>query len=443
MEATLDQRRQRTIAAAINIEGIGLHTGAPTRLRCKPAGPGTGIVFVRTDLPDAVRIAANAVNRAALPRRTALAVGDAQVHTVEHLLSAVHGLHIDNLEIEIDGPEVPGLDGSARDFVAHFKKAGIADQEASVEPILLQEAVAVSHKGASIVAFPNGGKGLRVSYTLDYPIPSIKSMFLAFEFSPASYEAEVASARTFVLRAEADMMRQMGMGLGATTDNTVVFDTDEVVGTTLRFDNEPCRHKVLDLIGDLALLGRPLHADIVAVKSGHELNLRLVQGIEATLAAAAGAPIPELEAALGPAELKELLPHRYPFLLVDRITAADETRARGLKNVTINEPFFQGHFPKDAVMPGALIVEALGQLGAAALRRAGEVPDGDVSLTGLEGWSFKAKVRPGDQLILETELVRRRGGHCRVRGEARVGDRRVCAGLLSLVFSARDEAGSC
>ncbi|MBI3725835.1 UDP-3-O-[3-hydroxymyristoyl] N-acetylglucosamine deacetylase [bacterium] len=272
-------RRQRTIARAVACEGTGLHTGATVRVRIKPGPPGTGVVFVRTDLPGAPRIEASVANRIAQPRRTAIACGDAEVHTVEHLLSAAHGLGVDNLEVELDAFEAPGLDGSAIRYVELLGEAGLVEQDAPRREIVLRETITVEGRnGATLTASPNES-GLRVSYSLDYPVKSLGKQTVSLDVTSERYAAEVAPARTFCLKAEADLLRMLGLGLGATFQNTLVFDEDGVIENTLRFPDEAARHKLLDLVGDLALLGASVRANVVAVKSGHDLNLELVRKI--------------------------------------------------------------------------------------------------------------------------------------------------------------------
>ncbi len=276
---------QRTIARAASSAGVGLHTGEKAEVRFLPAAPGTGIVFVRTDLPGRPRIAAVAANRVAQPRRTALSQGDVEIHTVEHLISAAVGIGIDDLEVELAGPEAPGFDGSAQEYVRILREAGLRDLDAPRREVVVTEPVSVEGRNdSSLVALPYAG-GFKITYTLDYPVRSLTNVTVELDVTEDSYAEAVAPARTFCLKQEAELLLAFGMGAGATLDNTLVFDDDGPVnGVALRFPDEAARHKVLDLIGDLALLGSRLRAHVVAKKSGHELNLALVQALLARYA---------------------------------------------------------------------------------------------------------------------------------------------------------------
>jgi len=269
---------QRTIARPATCAGVGLHTGETATVRFVPAPRDTGIVFVRTDLPSRPRIPAVAANRIAQPRRTAIQCGDAEVHTVEHLISAAVGIGIDNLEVELAGPEAPGFDGSAAEYVKVLRAAGLAEQDAPRREVVVEQPLMVEGRnGAKLMALPNS-EGLKLTYRLDYPVKPLRNVVVEFEVTEERYADEIAPARTFCLREEAEMLKALGMGAGASLDNTLVFDDDGPVGgVALRFPDEAARHKVLDLVGDLALLGKRLRAHVVAVKSGHELNLALVQ----------------------------------------------------------------------------------------------------------------------------------------------------------------------
>lgn len=277
-------RPQRTIKTSVEFEGVGIHTGAPVKVRLEPAPANSGVVFFRSDIEGSGEIPAHVEYRSNQPRRTALSdkEGKAEVHTVEHLLSAVHALGVDNLVVHMSGPEAPGLDGSAKNFLEHLESAGIEDQDSTVETLVLKQPVAVTHKGASVCAIPTDEPGLTLCYTLHYPVKTIGAQYLEVKLSEESFKEQISKARTFCLEVEAMALRAAGLGQGATTENTVIYGEKGVIDTTLRYDDEAVRHKVLDLIGDLALLGRPLQARIVAVKSGHDLNAQLVEQILAT-----------------------------------------------------------------------------------------------------------------------------------------------------------------
>jgi len=425
-------RRQRTIARPAELKGVGLHSGQETTVRVKPAPPDTGMVFVRTDVPGYARIPALIKNRTEVPLRTALANEGQQIHTIEHLLSAAIGLGLDNIEVEVDGIELPGMDGSAQAFVELLQEAGVHEQEEPAREIVVREPIHISHNGASLVALPYDG--LRITYTLDYPDPTVPSMHFSCEVNEERYAKEIAPARTFVLKREAEALLAAGFGKGASLENTVVIGENGPEGE-LRFPDEPVRHKILDILGDLALAGRPIRAHLIAVKSGHALNGGLVSRIlERENEINNPAQSAPLLAALDIRDLTRILPHRYPFLLVDRVVELTETRAVGVKNVTINEPFFQGHFPGQPVMPGVLLIEAAAQVTGAMLLGNRQHQGKLAYLLGVDGFKFRKTVVPGDQVVIETEAVRvkERTGQARIK--ATVDNHVVCQGMLKFML---------
>ena len=268
MSDSEDVRPQRTIARPAEVQGVGLHSGQTTTVRVKPAPPDTGVVFVRTDVPGYARIPALISKRTEVPLRTALANEGQQVHTIEHLLSAVVGMGYDNLEVEVDGIELPGMDGSAQAFVQLLREAGVHEQDEPAREIVVREPIHISHDGASLVALPYDG--LRITYTLDYPDPTVPSMHYSCEVTEERYAKDIAPARTFVLKREAEALLAAGFGKGASLENTVVIGEHGPEGD-LRFADEPVRHKILDVIGDCALLGAPLCGEVEVVRGGHAL----------------------------------------------------------------------------------------------------------------------------------------------------------------------------
>lgn len=418
-------KRQRTIQREARFEGRGLFTGEPASVCIKPGPPNTGVWFVRADQPQPVRIAARLENVAKRARRTALRNGTVAIETVEHCLSACAGLGVDNLEIELKGNELPALDGSCRPIVESLKEAGIREQEAGREFYRVQDIERVVEGDCELVALPPldaACETLEIDYTLDYgPDNPIGRQRLGLVLTPESFEEAIAPARTFVLEREVEHLRAGGMGLHLTYADLLVFGADGPIQNTLRFPDECVRHKILDLIGDLALLGRFLVGRIQARKSGHSLNHALVRGLleaerrrehRRTLA---GRTVTDIR------KLQRILPHRYPFLMVDRILEVEGAkRIVGVKNVTINEEFFQGHYPGDPIMPGVLIIEALSQIGGVLLSQELEHKGKVAVLLSLDKVKFRRPVRPGDQLVLEAHAVRVRSSGAHVKAEARV-----------------------
>ncbi len=417
---------QRTIAGEARVSGLGLHSGEACQVTFKPAAPNTGIVFVRSDLPGTPGLRAHGDLLCQRLRRTALAQQvnghEVEVHTPEHFLAAAAGLGIDNLRVELDAVEFPGLDGSAVEFGAALQQAGIVDQDAARQSFELTEPVAIGDGKASIVALPYKG-GLRITYTLDDHGGALGGpQMVEVDVTEANFLRHIAPARTFCLAKEVEMLRAMGLGNGANYQNTCVYDGERVIDNELRFPDEAARHKVLDLIGDLALCARPINAHIIAVRTGHHQNMALVQELNRRIAASERpAHVFDIKALL------DLLPHRYPMLLIDRVLEFEPAqRVVAIKNVSINEPFFQGHFPGDPVMPGVLQIEAMAQAGAVLLMadpaNRGLVP----YFMSMDKVKFRRPVRPGDQLRLEVEVLRVRSRMAACHARAFV-DGELCA----------------
>ena len=408
------------------MEGPGLFSGRPCRLCFLPADVDAGLAFVRhADSQESVRIACDVANLTVRPRRTALCAGEVVVDTVEHVLSAVAGLGIDNLTMELDADETPSTDGSPLPFVEALNEAGLVEQDAPRRTFAITEPVVVSGGGGSVAALPGDDDCLEILYELDYSdTPAVGRQYFSFALGRGDYAAQIAPARTFLLEAEAEQLRRQGVGSHLTYKDIPVIGDDGPILNELRFPDEPVRHKLGDLIGDLTLVARPLSGRIIACRSGHDLNHDLARRIQEAIDVAertegilADAPSMDID------KILRLLPHRYPFLMIDRVIEMDgERRAVGIKNVTINEPFFQGHYPGQPIMPGVLTLEAMAQLSGLLLSRRLEHTGKVAVLLSMDRVKMRRPVRPGDQLIIEAETlhVRSRTGHCRCR--ARVGD---------------------
>jgi UDP-3-O-[3-hydroxymyristoyl] N-acetylglucosamine deacetylase/3-hydroxyacyl-[acyl-carrier-protein] dehydratase len=404
--------RRRTIAGRATVEGIGLHMGQPCALTFAPAPPGSGLTFVRTDLPGSPRVPALVTIAELSERRTQLGTGDTALHTVEHVLAAVAGLQIDDLIIEMTGPEPPIADGSAQPFIAALQTCGVVLQTGCPGELVVTEHVRVEDGDSVYEAFP--GAGLVIDVSIAFPHPLIGEQTGRWTVTPDTFERELASARTFGFLREVESLRAKGLIQGASTANAVVLDDVGVVDGATRWPDEFVRHKALDLVGDLALVGRRVRGLIKATKPSHRGTVIFVRELLTRFA--------REERVLGIEEIMKVLPHRYPFLLVDKIIEIDEgKRIVGIKNVTINEPFFQGHFPGHPIMPGVLIIESMAQIGGMLLM--GTVGDPEskvVYFMSLDNVKFRRPVKPGDQLRCELELVQVRGMVCKMRGVATV-----------------------
>ena len=321
-------------------------------------------------------------------------------------MSALGGLEIDNLEVEVSSAEIPNLDGSSRPWVDLLHGAGIADLPEPRKIHVVREPIAVSDNEASIVALPSDA-GLTVSYTLNYPNTAIGQQHFTLEMNDDAYTQMISPARTFCLQNEAEAFVQQGLGKGASYQTTVVWGPAGPIENVLRFPDEPVRHKILDLMGDLATLGAGLRAHVVALKSGHNTNMRMVKKIASSFSEAGQLQAKPGGTLLDVREISKILPHRFPFLLIDKVIELDGyRRAVGIKNVSYNEPFFQGHFPDQPIMPGVLQIEAMAQLAGVLLMRKSENQAKVAVLLSLDGVKLRKSVVPGDQLRLEVETIK-------------------------------------
>ncbi|MCX7704722.1 MAG: bifunctional UDP-3-O-[3-hydroxymyristoyl] N-acetylglucosamine deacetylase/3-hydroxyacyl-ACP dehydratase [bacterium] len=429
---------QKTIEHPFSIEGIGLHTGEKVSLTVNPAPPNTGIIFIRKDMPQNPVIKADInflLDVEKYPRRSSISNGNVHIHTIEHLMSAIYGLGIDNLIVEMKGGECPGLDGSAQIFVNKFLEAGLVEQKEIKNFYRVKEPIYISENSSHIVALPSDT--LKISYTLDYPNSLIKSQYASFDITPETYANEIAPARTFCLEEEIEKLKMIGLGKGSDYNNTVVIGENGVIRNSFRFPNEPVRHKICDLIGDLALLGMFLKAHIIGIRSGHAINTKLVRTLKNLLhkdkvsAVYSDGLIEKRKPVLEIEDIEKIIPHRFPFLLVDRIIELEEDkRVIGIKNVSANEWFFQGHFPGRPVMPGVLIVEAIAQVAGVLMLSKKENQGKLAFFMSIEQAKFRRAVRPGDQLILKVEVSRLKSRVGQVQGKAYVDDKIACEATL-------------
>ena len=433
--------KQRTIKKSVSLKGKGIHTAVEAEIIFSPASVDSGINFLRTDLPQRTLVKANVsniLNVKRSPRRTSIGVGNVEIHTIEHLMAALSGLGIDNILIEINNSEVPGLDGSALGFVKILKSAGICEQDVPRKFISVKEPIIIQEEDNFIAIKPDAT--FRISYTLHYENKFLNTEYLDLDINQGVFESQIAPARTFCLEEEVGILKNMGLGKGADYNNTLVVSKNGVVNNKVRFEDEFIRHKISDLIGDLYLLGRPIKGHIIAVKSGHPLNMNLIKKIyqqksRDELSGVGSAFTIDKSEELDISMIMKILPHRYPFLLVDKIIALEKgKRAVGIKNVTVNEEFFLGHFPGKPIMPGVLIIEAMAQVGGVLMLSPEENRGKLAYFMAIDKVKFRKTVVPGDQLRMEVELVRSRPKAGQVRTKAFVDDKLVAEAELTFAL---------
>lgn len=454
--------KQKTLKSEITLQGVGLHTGKLTNITIKPAPANHWYVFKRTDIENQPIIKADVDNVFSTQRGTSLKQNGAEVHTTEHVLAALYGMQIDNALIEIDGPEIPILDGSSLPFVKEIEKVGIEEQNENREYFVLEDNLKYENteKNAEILAVPD--ENYRITVMVDYNSPLLGTQH-ATMYSISEFKDEIAPCRTFVFLRELMQLVNAGLIKGGDVNNAIVMvdtklseDEKNKLASTfnkpvsmlqevgigilnnldLHFENEPARHKLLDIVGDLALVGKPIKAHILGARPGHLSNAEFAKVLKDQIKKQKKrAPRFNLndEPLFDTNEIANVLPHRYPFLLVDRIVDLKKDEfVVGLKNVTRNEEFFNGHFPDEPVMPGVLIVEAMAQTGGfLVLAHVDDPTEYTTYFMKIDNVKFKQKVVPGDTLVLKLELLSPiRRGLAHMKGTAYVGDKIVTEGEL-------------
>ena len=455
--------KQRTISRSVKLSGIGLHTGNISHMTFKPAPENYGIKFKRIDLENSPEIPADIDHVTDISRGTTIAMNGVEVHTVEHVLASIMGCEIDNIIVELDTNETPIMDGSAIDYVETLLSAGIEEQEALRDYLIIEDTVHYhsDKENVDIVALPLKDD-FRITLMIDYNNPALGVQHSGLFNLQKEFSSEFASARTFCFLNEVEMLKEQGLIKGGDINNSIVIvdrdfteesfeelkkelelNPDVVLGhgilndIKLRFKNEPARHKVLDLIGDLALIGAPMKGQILASRPGHKSNVEFTKMLRKLYLQKklvkkfqlmkTNKIVFDIEAIL------KIMPHRYPFLLIDRILDVElDKKIIGIKNVTINEPFFQGHFPGKPIMPGVLIIESMVQCGSILLINALENPETKIAFFAtIDKVRFRKPVVPGDQLVIEMEMVSFRRNICKLSGKAYkgyIGGELVCEG---------------
>ena len=435
--------QQQTLAKPASFSGVGLHSGTKVSMTLLPAPPNSGITFRRVDLDSRAEIPAQVGYVAETDRATTLSRGNAKVQTVEHVLAALYGFGVINAVVELDSSEPPVAAGSARQFCKMIREAGVEAQAERVEPIQITEPIEYTHDGTVMSITPHDG--FKITCTSSDKGGRF-TQFFSVELTPETWESEIAHARTFCFYEEIEYLIKNGLIRGGSLENAIVIRDDAVLtAEPMRYREEFVRHKILDIIGDLSLVGAPLRGHVVAVKPGHAANCglakRILQQARRPLVAAQSFSPPgdkpvkqptepnpsqvsdEITTPLDSEQIMQILPHRYPFLMVDRVTRIDGNQITAEKNVTINEPYFQGHFPGHPIMPGVLQLEAMAQVvGILTLKQADNA--GKIAyFMAADKVKWRKPVKPGDVLQIDIELLRARGkvakakGVCTVRGE--------------------------
>ncbi|MBK6290266.1 MAG: bifunctional UDP-3-O-[3-hydroxymyristoyl] N-acetylglucosamine deacetylase/3-hydroxyacyl-ACP dehydratase [Ignavibacteria bacterium] len=456
--------KQKTLKDAVTMDGVGLHTGNLTSMTFRPAAENTGYRFIRTDLPGSPEVPALVDNVVDIARGTTIAVGEARIHTVEHVLAAMVGMGVDNCLIELSNNEPPVGDGSSLPYVEMIQQVGLIDQAHDRQELVVEAPIRYldEARGTEIVALPNDK--YRVTVMVDYKNPALGSQHTGLFDLDTEFVTEFAPARTFCFLHEVEALYSQGLIQGGNLNNAIVIVDKEmsdeelratlkrmgvegnaVMGTNgilnnnaLRFKNEPARHKLLDMIGDFALIGARLRAQVLAARPGHASNIEFARKVrrqyEKQQSVRRYQKSPTEGVVFDINAILKMLPHRYPFLMVDRITDydPDNNRIVGVKNITFNEPQFTGHFPDRPIFPGVLILEAMAQTGCLLLMSKGVDPEKKLVLfTGMNNVKFRKEVTPGDQLVMELEMTRFRFNICHLVGKAFVDGKLAAEAELS------------
>ena len=443
---------QNTINSPTKLSGPGLHTGNTCNLTIKPSEAGTGIIFKRVDLKNNPEVEALIDNVFDVTRSTSLKKGKVEIHTIEHILAALYGLGIDNALIELDSAEPPILDGSSKPYVDAIIKSGILEQDAYRSELVIEETITYSNQSSGVDIHVVPSDKFRITYMMDYRHKELGTQYTSYYSVKDEFINNVSPARTFVLISEVIELLDLGLIKGANFDNGILFldkkltkkeikfvndklklddrinlENPEKYKNNLRFYNEPVRHKLLDLIGDLSLLGMPIRGHVIAARSGHAANIELVKKIRKKYMAKMvvdSTKKTNKKLHFNIQEILNLVPHRYPFLLIDRILELDpEKEVSAIKNVTSNEQFFQGHFPDYPIMPGVLLIEAMAQAGCFLILHSIPNPRTKLILiSAIVSARFKKAVTPGDQLIIKAKLIKLKLGTCKISAVIYVND---------------------
>ncbi|WPJ94528.1 bifunctional UDP-3-O-[3-hydroxymyristoyl] N-acetylglucosamine deacetylase/3-hydroxyacyl-ACP dehydratase [Coraliomargarita algicola] len=441
--------KQRTILREVSIKGKSLHTGEEVNLTLKPAPENTGVVFRRIDLFGKPELKPLIDLVDDLVRSTTIADGHAKVHTIEHVLSALSGCGVDNVVIEMDASEPPILDGSAKHFVNLIQQAEPVEQDAEREYFVLEEPVSVTRGNSSIIALPHNGFRITCTSADDR---GIHTQHLSLDIDPETYIAQVAPARTFTIYEDIEELLKLGKIKGGSLDSAIVIKGDKIVSKEpLRFKDEFVRHKMLDIVGDITLVGMPIKAHIVGVRPGHALNAELSKVLRKKLLEKIKGTkqrkeerkkklvsVDAAETVMDIRRVLDILPHRYPFVMIDRvIEIVSEDELVALKNVTINEPYFQGHYPGRPVMPGVLQIEAMAQAAGVLLLRKLPVEQNKIAFfMSVDKVKFRQAVEPGDSVEIRVKLVKIRGNKiATATGQCTVGGKVVSSAELMFMLA--------